>query len=74
MKLYDVDGHDQPLMLSDEHAELIGATEHAAEHADERPTRNALKSEWIDYAISQGGDPAVVESMTRVEIVEQYGG
>lgn len=71
MKLYDVKGHDSPLMLSEEHAELIGATEHIAVSV---PARSALKSEWIDFAVSKGGDPLDLDGLTKSEIVEQYGG
>lgn len=70
MKLYDVDGYDAPRMLSEEHAELIGATEHVAVA---RPTRNASKGDWTDYAIAQGADPIALDAMTRTQIVEQYG-
>lgn len=71
MKLYDVEGHDRPLRLSDEHAEVIGATEHVVTH--EQPTRNAAKAEWIDYALGQGADASAVEQMTRVELIEHFG-
>lgn len=70
MKLYDVEGHEHPLLLSEEHAELIGATEHEIE--TRQPARNASKQSWVDYALGQGGDPLVVESLTRTELVEQY--
>lgn len=71
MKLYDVDGHDQPLMLSEEHAELLGATEHVV--SDTVPGKNASKAAWVDYAVSQGADPVVAENSTKAELVEQYG-
>ena len=71
MKLYDVNGYDKPLMLSDEHAERIGASEHQIE--TRMPARNALKQQWVDYAVGQGVDPVVADSMTRTELVEQYG-
>lgn len=71
MKLYDVDGHDLPLRLSEEHAELIGATEHVVDAT--KPTRNANKAAWADYALAQGADPASVDQMTRTQLVEQYG-
>jgi hypothetical protein len=70
VKLYDVEGHDQPLYLSPEHAELIGATEHAA---GERPARSARVGEWRDYAQSLGLDADVAASMTRTQLIEQYG-
>lgn len=71
MKLYDVAGHDRPLLLSEEHAELIGATEH--ELVTETPSRNANKPAWVAYAVAQGNDPAVAEAMTRAELIEQFG-
>ena len=70
MKLYDVDGYDEPRLLSEEHAELIGATEHAELDV---PTRAARKSEWVDFAVTQGGDPIELDALTKSEIVEQYG-
>lgn len=70
MKLYDVDGYDTPRMLSDEHAELIGATEHIDISA---PSRAARKREWIDFAVEQGGDPIELDTLTKSEIVERYG-
>lgn len=71
MKLYDVDGYDYPLRLSDEHAELIGATEHVVE--TQQPKRSANRQAWVDYALSQGGDPIVVSESTRSALIEQYG-
>jgi len=71
MKLYDVDGYDVPLRLDEAHAERIGASEHVA--SVEQPVRNANKAAWSDFAISQGGDPSLVENMTRTELIDQYG-
>lgn len=71
MKLYDVPGHDEPLTLSDEHAEIIGAIEHVDVEA--MPTRNANKQAWIDYALSQGAHVATLEQMTRTEIIDAWG-
>jgi hypothetical protein len=71
MKLYDVDGYDTPLRLSEEHAELIGAKEHDLPAA--APSRSAAKAAWADYAVGQGADPAYAESATRAELIEQYG-
>lgn len=70
MKLYDVEGHDRPLLLSDEHAESIGAIEHVDESV--KPTQRATKAEWSSYALSQGGDPDAVSSMTRAELIENW--
>lgn len=71
MKLYDVAGHDKPLLLSEAHAEHIGAIEHVDESA--KPTQRASKAEWASYALAQGGDPAAVETMTRAELIEGWG-
>lgn len=71
MKLYDVPGVDRPLMLSEEHADLIGATEH--ELAAQMPPRNANKPAWVDYAVSQGADPAVADATSRADLIAQYG-
>lgn len=71
MKLYDVPGYDRPLMLSEEHAALLGGTEH--ELSTEMPPRNANKPAWVDFAITQGADPAVAEAMTRADLIEQLG-
>lgn len=72
MRYYDVDGYDRPLLLSEEHAEALGATEHQT--TTERPNRAASKADWAAYAVGVGGDPTVVESMTRADLIEQYGG
>lgn len=59
-KLYNVEGVDRPLRLSDEHAERIGAklyeppTEKADDQADDRPKANATKDEWVAWATSKG--------------------
>lgn len=71
MKLYDVPEHDEPLLLSDEHAELLGVVEHVEETAV--PSQRAAKALWVAYAISQGADPASVEQMTRAEIIDAWG-
>jgi hypothetical protein len=73
MKLYDVEGNDQPLMLSEEHAELIGATEH--DLADEAmPARTASKAAWVAWAVGYGADPAVADASTKADLIAQYGG
>jgi hypothetical protein len=71
MRHYDVPGYDRPLLLSEEHAELIGATEHA--EVSTRPARNAAVQEWRDYALGQGLDAAAAEGMTRAQLIETYG-
>ena len=70
MNLYDVKGYDTPLLLSEEHAELIGATLH---RPTPRPKANGSVGDWREYAVSQGGDPVALESMTRAQIIESYG-
>ena len=70
MNLYDVEGYDTPLMLSEEHAELIGATPHQAKG---QPAGNASTAEWRAYAESLGVEPMAVEGMTRAQIIETYG-
>lgn len=72
MRFYDVPGHDRPLMLSEEHAEVLGATEHRT--TQQRPNRAASKQDWADYAVGMGADPTVVETMTRANLIDQYGG
>ncbi|MFD7157957.1 hypothetical protein ACFV9C_25370 [Kribbella sp. NPDC059898] len=70
MKLYDVDGSDRPLMLTAEHAELIGATEH---EPVSMPAATARKSEWVAFAVASGADPAVADATSKAELIEQYG-
>jgi hypothetical protein len=71
MNLYDVAGYDQPLLLSEEHAELIGATEH--DLVTGTPSLNANKPAWVAFAVAQGTEPAVAEAMTRADLIEQFG-
>jgi len=71
MKLYDVPGYDRPLMLSEEHAELIGGTEH--ELVETMPAKSATKAEWASYAVTRGADPAVAEATSRADLIAQYG-
>lgn len=72
MRYYDVQGYDRPLFLSEEHAELIGAKEHAT--VTSLPTKNASVQEWRDYALTQGADAGAVEAQTRAQLIETYGG
>lgn len=71
MKLYDVEGHEHPLRLSEEHAEIIGAIEHVVEST--KPSARASKADWQSYALSQGADPESVDGMTRGELMEHWG-
>lgn len=70
MNLYDVPGYDRPLRLSEEHAELLGATLHAEVQP---PARNASAQEWRDYATSRGVAPEALEGMTRAALIQTYG-
>lgn len=70
MKLYDVDGHDRPLLLDEQHAQRIGAVEHAELT---QPARNGSRDAWVEYAVALGADPYDVDSYTRTELIEQYG-
>ncbi|HWU21548.1 MAG TPA: hypothetical protein VN088_08485 [Nocardioides sp.] len=36
------------------------------------PAASANKSEWVDYAVSQGSSRDEAEAMTKAELVEQY--
>ncbi len=38
-----------------------------------RPWVTARKDKWIAYAISQGADPEVAKSLTREELIAQFG-
>jgi hypothetical protein len=68
-KLYDA-GYANPVRLSPEHAEALGATE-VSEPDENRPARNAAKAEWVAYAEAQG--MADADSHTRAELIELYG-
>lgn len=72
MRYYHVDGYDHPLLLSEAHADLLGATEVGT--STKPPARSASKAEWIDYAITQGADPLLADTATRAELIELYGG
>lgn len=41
--------------------------------ASARPTRNASRLEWAEYALSKGADPARVADMKRDELVAEFG-
>jgi hypothetical protein len=38
----------------------------------EAPAGNASKDEWVEYAVSQGYDPAEVERLSRTDIRELF--
>lgn len=40
----------------------------------EPPKHYAAKSDWVDYAVSQGADRDEAESSTKDELIELYGG
>ncbi len=71
-KLYEVPGYEEPLRLSEEHAEALGGTE--VEVSSSAPSPSANKSEWVAYAVGQGMDKPTAENMTKAALVEQYGG
>lgn len=70
-KLYEVPGYDEPLELSEEHAEALGGTEIGS--TGERPARSASKAEWTQYAIRQGMDPSSANAATKADLVATYG-
>lgn len=39
----------------------------------EAPRRNAKKTEWIDFAVSQGMDRDEADEMTRDQLAERFG-
>ncbi len=71
-KLYDVPGVSEPLRLSPEHAEELGATE-VSEPDPHRPARNASQAAWAEYAKGQGMDPDAAEAASRNELRDLYG-
>lgn len=70
-KLYDA-GYAEPVRLSPEHAKALGAREVSVPDPN-RPTRNASKAAWVDYAESQGMDRELADSHTRAELIDLYG-
>lgn len=70
MKLYEVPGHDRPLLLSEDHAKLLEAT---PVREVPLPARNASADTWRDYAVTQGYDRGVVADLSRSELVETFG-
>lgn len=41
--------------------------------ADERPSGNASKADWVAYAVAQGADEDEANGQSRDELREQYG-
>jgi hypothetical protein len=41
--------------------------------APSAPTSSSLKSEWVDWAVTNGADPDEAEALTKDELVERYG-
>ena len=37
------------------------------------PATTAPKSDWVDHAVAQGVPPAVAESMTKSQLIENHG-
>lgn len=38
------------------------------------PSRNALKNEWVGYAVSQGISVDDADAMTKNDLIEKFGG
>jgi hypothetical protein len=38
------------------------------------PSPSDVKQKWIDYGISQGGEPDAVAAMTKADLMSRYGG
>lgn len=38
------------------------------------PPSSAPKAAWVEYAVSQGADQAAAESMTKLNLIGEYGG
>jgi hypothetical protein len=70
MKLYDVEGYDHPLELTEELAAQVGGVEHGAATM---PRATASKADWVDWAVTQGEDRGVAEALTKAELVAGYG-
>ncbi len=60
-----------PLIGDAEDAVAVGAVEPAAPE-DTRPALNASKSDWDDYAVSQGHDRGSLDELTRNEIRDLF--
>lgn len=59
-------------------ASLVGRGNRGYEYVDgdsgsEAPAQSDNKAAWVDYAVSQGADRDEAESMTKAELIDQYG-
>lgn len=41
--------------------------------ADGRPSANAPKADWVEYAVTAGTDRETAESMTKLDLLAQFG-
>lgn len=57
------DGADPPDDLYDDDPDGPGGV----------PAKSANKGEWVDYAVSQGADPAEAEAATKDDLIAKYG-
>jgi hypothetical protein len=73
MKLYDVPNVDHPLMLDEDFAATQGYELHSPQ-SDRTPPPRASKQEWVDFAVSEGADPEHAATLTKSDLIEQYGG
>lgn len=70
-KLYDVPGVDRPLLVHEDRAKELGYSEHVD---DAMPSQRASKADWVAWAKTSGDDPNVIESMSKADLIEAYGG
>ena len=42
--------------------------------AEDPPAPGDIKQKWIDYAITQGEDPATAAAMTKADLMSKHGG
>lgn len=47
------------------------ASEGAAPH---KPAENALKADWVGWAVHNGADPEEAAAMTKQDLIDAYGG
>lgn len=40
---------------------------------DEAPAHSALKADWVEHAVSRGADRDTAETMTKQELIDEYG-
>ena len=55
-------------------AEPMKSEESAEDTEDQRPAKNAVKAEWVDFAVAHGMERAEAEDMTKDALIEQFGG